>query len=252
VNKDKISKVLENLNITGKTNAAGTTIDSLVEIQAQVSLAQAQLYANSTSNPALTLQNYQDFNFSGIDWGTSGWVSAVNTVIESKIATDIPKLDDVKKISLSFQSILKKATIGVINSNTDPTIDDYETVTGSKLHLFSVNDITNDKLDDNALLLMNDIVRRKTPDQLNSQLEVDTLATQVDRLMKLASNKSTILFSDLSSMGFTIPSSWSDSNTPSKINKFSELVIAGADSGEAINTWDKVQNIINSQAVISA
>jgi hypothetical protein len=252
VNKDNISKVLENLNITGKTNAAGTTIDSLVEIQAQVSLAQAQLYANSTSNPALTLQNYQDFNFSGIDWGTSGLVSAVNTVIESKIATDIPKLDDVKKISLSFQSILKKATIGVINSNTDPTIDDYETVTGSKLHLFSVNDITNDKLDDNALLLMNDIVRRKTPDQLNSQLEVDTLATQVDRLMKLASNKSTILFSDLSSMGFTIPSSWSDSNTPSKINKFSELVIAGADSGEAINTWDKVQNIINSQAVISA
>ncbi len=252
VTKENLSKVLEDLNITGKTNAAGTTIDSLVEIQAQVSLAQAQLYAKSPINLALTLQNYQDFNFSGIDWGTSGLVSAVNTVIESKFDTDISMLDDVKKISLSFQSILKEATAGVTNSNPAPTIDDYETITGSRLHLFSVNDSTNDKLDDNALLLMNDIVQRKTPDQLNSQLEVETLANQVDRLMKLASDRSTILISDLLSMGFAIPSGWSDSNTPNKINKFSQLVIAGADSGEAINTWDKVQNIINSQAVISA
>jgi hypothetical protein len=252
VAKDNLSMVVTGLQKAGTANVDGTTLDSLAEIQAQVSLAQAQLYAKSPSNLALSLQNYQDFNFSGIDWGTSGLVSAVNTVIESKVDTDISMLDDVKKISLSFQSILKEATAGVTNSNTAPTIDDYETITGSKLHLFSVNDTTNDKLDDNALLLMNDIVRRKTTDQLNSQLEVDTLANQVDRLMKLASDKSTILISDLLSMGFAIPSGWSDSNTPNKINKFSQLVIAGADSGEAINTWDKVQNIINSQAVISA
>jgi hypothetical protein len=178
-------------------------------------------------------------------------VTAVNTVIDYKNKADI-NLTGLQGIANAFESILAEATNGVTNGNTDPTASIYETVTGSSTHVFNVNNVNLPTLDDNALSLMNQIVQHKTPDQLNSQVKVELLAKQVDQLMKLASNTGTITFTDLSSMGFSIPSGWSDYNTPNKINKFSQLVVAGADAGDEINTWEKVQNIINSSAVISA
>jgi hypothetical protein len=178
-------------------------------------------------------------------------VTAVNTVVDYKSKSEI-NLSGLQGIANAFESILAEATNGVTNGNTDPTASIYETVTGSSTHVFSLNNALLPTLDDNALSLMNQIVQHKTPDQLNSLVKVESLAKQVDQLMKLASNNGTITFADLSSMGFSIPSGWSDFNTPNKINKFSQLVGGGPDAGDDINTWEKVQNIINSSAVISA
>jgi hypothetical protein len=252
VNKDNLSKVLEDLNITGKINANGTTIDSLAEIQAQVSLAQAQLYADSVSNPALTLQNYKDFNFDGIDWGgTTGLVNAVNTVLDSKTSANIASLDDVKKISLSFQSILNETNNGA--SNTDPTALNYDDILGSNnSHLFhgapTISDTNNQA--SNALSLMNDIVRHKTPTSLSSRDTIDTLATQVDALMKLAAGENnTITYSNLSNMGFAI-GNLNDTSYTSNLNKFWRSVMDTNDSGSGIQTWNQVQALINASLVV--
>lgn len=254
VTRDNLSKVVADLNTVGKTNADGTTIDSLREIQAQVSLAQAQLYADSNSNPALTLQNYNDFNFTDINWSrTSGLVNAVNTVLDSKTSANIGSLDDVKTIGLSFQSILNEATNGLSNTNPDPTALTYENILGSSSnHLFlgapTVSDPTN--LASNALSLLNEVVQHKTSSALSSLNALDTLATQVDALMKLAGGAaSTITFSDLSNMGFNTRG-MSDNGYSSNLNKFWTLVTNTDNSGSAINTWDEVQAIINASLVL--
>ncbi|MEY4317131.1 MAG: hypothetical protein RI902_939 [Pseudomonadota bacterium] len=248
-----LAQVVANLHTAAGTQTDGQPIDTLAEIQKSVSLAVVQMYADNSSNNSNTtptLQIYKDLNFSDISWDNA-LVTAVNTVIDSKSKSDI-NLSSLEGIVIAFESILAEATNGVNNKNTDPTASIYETVTGSSTHIFSVNNANLPMLDDNALVLMNQIVQHKTPDQLNSLVKVELLAKQVDQLMKLASNTGTITFTDLSSMGFSIPSGWSDYNTPNKINKFSQLVVAGADAGDEINSWEKVQNIINSSAVISA
>jgi hypothetical protein len=254
VTKDNLSKVVADLHTEGTNKADGTTIDGLSEIQAQVSLAQAQIYADSSSNPALTLQNYKDFNFDGIDWaGTTGLVSAVNTVLDSKTSANILVLDDVKKISLSFQSILNEATNGVSNANTDPTALTYDTILGSSnSHLFhgapTVSDPAN--LASNALLLMNEVVQHKTPGALSSLNAVDSLAKQVDALMNLAGGASgTITFTDLSNMGFNTKG-MSDIGYSSNLSKFWKSVADTDNSGVAINTWDEVQALINASLVL--
>ena len=253
VTDTNLAQVVADLHTAAGTQTDGHTIDTLAEIQSSVSLAIVQMYAdnsNNNSNITPTLQIYKDLNFSDVSWDNA-LVTAVNTVIDSKNKSDI-NLPSLQGIANAFESILAEATNGVTNRNPDPTASIYETVTGSSNHIFSVNNTILPTLDDNALSLMNQIVQHKTPEQLNSLVKVELLANQVDQLMKLASNTGTITFTDLSSMGLSIPSGWSDYNTPNKINKFSQLVIASADSGEDINSWEKVQNIINSSAVISA
>lgn len=250
VSETNLSQVITALRTASTSQTNGQNIDTLVEIQSSVSLAVVQMYADSNSNTTPTLQIYKDLNFADVIWDNT-LVTAVNTVIDYKNKADI-NLTGLQGIANAFESILAEATNGVTNGNTDPTASIYETVTGSSTHVFNVNNVNLPTLDDNALSLMNQIVQHKTPDQLNSQVKVELLAKQVDQLMKLASNTGTITFTDLSSMGFSIPSGWSDYNTPNKINKFSQLVVAGADAGDEINTWEKVQNIINSSAVISA
>jgi hypothetical protein len=253
VTKENLSKVVADLHTAGGlTNADGTAIDSLAEIQAQVSLAQAQLYADSPSNPALTLQNYKDFNFDGIDWGgTTGLVNAVNTVLDSKTSANIATLDDVKKISLSFQSILNETNNGA--SNTDPTALNYDDILGSNnSHLFhgapTISDTNNQA--SNALSLMNDIVRHKNPTSLSSRDTIDTLASQVDALMKLAAGvNNTITFSNLSNMGFDTKG-MNDTSYTNNLNKFWKSVSDTNDSGSAIHTWDQVQALINASLVI--
>ena len=245
-----LSQVIADLHAAADSKTNGENIDTLSEIQSSVSLAVVQMYADSNSNTLPNLQIYKDLNFNDVIWDNT-LVTAVNTVVDYKNKSDI-SLSGLQGIANAFESILAEATNGVTNNNLDPTATTYETVTGSSTHVFSVNNALLPTLDDNALSLMNQIVQHKTPDQLNSLVKVESLAKQVDQLMKLASNSGTITFTDLSSMGFSIPSGWSDYNTPNKINKFSQLVVAGPDSGDDINTWEKVQNIINSSAVISA
>ena len=245
-----LAQVVANLHTAVGTGTDGLAIDTLAEIQSSVSLAVVQMYADSNSNTTPTLQIYKDLNFSDVVWDNA-LVTAVNTVIDYKTKANVD-LTSLENIADAFESILAEATNGVTNNNTDPTASTYETVTSSSTHIFSVNNASLPSLDDNALSLMNQIVQHKTPDQLNSLVKVESLAKQVDQLMKLASNTGTITFTDLSSMGFSIPSGWSDYNTPNKINKFSQLVVAGADAGDDINSWEKIQNLINSSAVISA
>lgn len=245
-----LAQVVANLHTAVGAGTDGLAIDTLADIQKSVSLAVVQMYADSNSNTTPTLQIYKDLNFSDVVWDNA-LVTAVNTVIDYKTKANVD-LTSLQNIANAFESILAEATNGVTNNNTDPTASTYETVTSSSTHLFSVNNASLPSLDDNALSLMNQIVQHKTPDQLNSLVKVESLAKQVDQLMKLASNTGTITFTDLSSMGFSIPSGWSDYNTPNKINKFSQLVVAGADAGDDINSWEKIQNLINSSAVISA
>jgi len=257
VTKDNLSMVVTDLQKASIAKVDGSALDSLVEIQAQVSLAQAQLYADSNSNPSLSLQNYKDFNFKDIaskdiDWaGTTGLVSAVNTVLDAKLPNSNLILDDVKKISLSFQSILNEATNGA--SNTDPTALNYDDILGSSnSYLFHGAPIQSDttNLSSNALSLMNDIVRHKTPSSLASLEAVKSLATQVDALMKLAGGAtSTITFSNLSNMGFDTKN-MNDTSYTSNLNKFWKSVSDTDNSGSAINTWDEVQSLINASLVL--
>jgi hypothetical protein len=257
VTKDNLSTVVTDLQKASIANVDGSALDSLVEIQAQVSLAQAQLYADSNSNPSLSLQNYKDFNFKDtankdIDWaGTTGMVSAVNTVLDAKLPNSNLTLDDVKKISLSFQSILNEATNGA--RNTDPTALNYDDILGSTNgYLFHGAPTTSDtaNLSSNALSLMNDIVRHKTPSSLASLEAVKSLATQVDALMRLAGGAtSTITFSNLSNLGFDTKN-MNDTSYTSNLNKFWRSVSDTDNLGSAINTWDEVQALINASLVL--
>jgi hypothetical protein len=252
---DNLSKVIEDLHAVGKPNNNGTTIDSLAEIQAQVSLAQAQLYAGGKTSSALTLQNYKDFNFDGVDWtGTTGLVNAVNSVLGSKNQLSITStFEDIRKVSLSFQSILNEATNGVNNTNADPTALNYDDILGSSnSHLFhgapTISDTTNQT--SNALSLMNDVVLHKNPSAISSLNAVDTLASQVDALMKLAAGvNNTITFSNLSNMGFDTKG-MNDTSYTSNLNKFWKSVSDTNDSGSGIHTWDQVQALINASLVI--
>lgn len=249
VSETNLNQVTDNLHDASLNQTNGEKIDTLDEIQSSVSLAVVQMYADSNSNTTPTIQIYKDLDFKDVAWDNA-LVTAVNSVIDNKTKSSVD-LSGLHNLANAFESILNEATNGAPNINNDPTASIYETVTGSTTHVFSVNNANLPTLDENALSLMNQIVQHKTPEQLNSLVKVELLAKQVDQLMKLASNTGTITFGDLSSMGFSIPSGWSDYNTPTRINKFSQLVIAGADSGEDINSWEKVQGIINSQAVIS-
>lgn len=178
-------------------------------------------------------------------------VSAVNTVLDAKLPNSNLTLDDVKKISLSFQSILNEASNGA--SNTDPIALNYDDILGSSnSFLFHGAPTPSDttSLSSNALSLMNDIVRHKTPSSLASLEAVKSLATQVDALMKLAGGaSSTITFSNLSGLGFDTKNMNDNSNT-SNLNKFWRSVSDTDNSGSAINTWDEVQALINASLVL--
>jgi hypothetical protein len=196
------------------------------------------------------LQVYNDLSFSDVSW-SNALVSAVNSVVDNKTKADIT-LDSLHSIANAYENILNEATNSISNSNPDPTLADYETVTGSHLHVFTVGSNVEPTLAANALALMNQVVLHKTANALNTQVAVETLATQVDSLMHLASGTGSITFSALASMGFDIPSGWSDVNTPNKIKEFARLVDVSANSGADINTWDKVNDLIHAASVIAA
>ncbi len=250
VNDNNLSQVIRELQDATSSAPNGSAIDTLAEIQSLVSLAIVKMYAQSDNNTAPTLLMYKDLNFSDVDWNNT-LVSAVNTVVNAKTKTEI-NLIDLQGIANAYESILTEASSGLSNSNPDPTARDYEKITLSQQHVFSVNDTSNDKLDDNALMLMNDIVRRKSPGALSSLNEVEKLATQVDALMKIASGtaSSNINFSDLSNMGFNTRGMSDNTSYSSQLNKFWRLVADSDNSGASINTWDQVQALINASSVL--
>ena len=244
-------------NIAAPLASDGTRADTLSELQAFASLAVAQTYSNDpTNSPAPTASTYStDLGLTGIT-NSSNLAIAVNSVLAAKRNGSI-SMAAVQGIALDFQSILNEATNGVFNSNPDPTAAQYENVLMNLGHVFHGGALnTSTDIRSNALALLNDVVGHKSANRINTLAQLDAIATVVDHIMKKAvdptgTGSGNVTFTELSSLGLNV-NGWSEVNYPNKLIAMNNAIRATDDTGLGVRTWDQLQAILNSTAVLQA
>lgn len=258
VTNANLSKVVANIAATHADSTHGTDgtlVDTLPELQALASLAVVQTYALDPT-VAPTAQTYStDLGFTDIT-SNANLATAVNTVLTAQHNGSIT-LNEVHTLALDFQSILNEATNGVTNNNPNPTAAQYEDVLLNLGHVFhgGVLNTTTD-IHSNALSLLNEVVMHKTQFGVNTLGQVDALATVVDHIMNKAVDPSgtvsgNVTLAELTSLGW-VTNGWSDSANPNKTIAINNAIRATDDSGVGVHTWDQLQAILNSTAVIQA
>ena len=244
-------------NIAAPLASDGTRADTLSELQAFASLAVAQTYSNDPINaPAPTASTYStDLGLVGIT-NNLNLATAVNSVLSAKRNGSI-SLSAVQSIALDFQSILNEATNGVFNSNPDPTAAQYENVLLNLGHVFHGGALnTTTDIRSNALALLNDVVGHKSANSVNTLAQLDSIATVVDHIMKKAidptgTGASNVTFAELSSLGLNV-NGWTEVSYPNKLIAMNNAIRATDDTGVGVHTWDQLQAILNSTAVLQA
>ena len=271
VNEGNLAEVKQNLNAASVNVSNGTNIDSLEEIQSAVSLAVLELFAdNAATNPLPTTQStvtqlYKDLILPNtqLTW-TDALANGVSSVVNFLSKADITTLK-VNEIATAYQSVLLEATGGSNNNNDNPLAAQYKSLlnplNSSDLKHHVYEDTTDDKstttLASNALSLLNDVVRQKTPNQLINFGTLEIYANTIDKLMNLAAKPNTgapaandiqLTIADLTSLGFSVSGSWI--GTPSgTTDGFTYKVANSDDHGAAIRTWDQVQTLISQSSV---
>lgn len=271
VNEGNLAEVKQNLNAASVNVSSGTNIDSLEEIQSAVSLAVLELFAdNAATNPLPTNQStvtqlYKDLILPNtqITW-TDALANGVSSVVNFLGKADITTIK-VSEIATAYQSVLLEATGGISNNNENPLAAQYKSLlnplNSSDLKHHVYEDTTDDKsttsLASNALALLNDVVRQKTPNQLINYGTLEIYANTIDKLMNLAAKPNTgapaandiqLTIADLTSLGFNVSGSWI--GTPSgTTDGFTYKVANSDDHGAAIRTWSQVQTLISQSSV---
>jgi hypothetical protein len=263
VNETNLAQVILDLQAASTNQFDGQNIDTLAEIQSQVSLAQLQLYAENPSNalpstPKDLTQVYKDltFNSTSIKW-TDALAASVSSTVNHLSKNDItqPKLVEV---GVAFQKVLNEATGGSSNNNPDPTASDYKLILKlptetTTLHLYETadNDNTTTSLADNALALLNDWVRQQSGVQAITVGKLDKVTKAVDRVMELAAasntNNNRLTADDLFELGLARNSGWSNTSVVSS-DGFVSIVAASIDDGSAVNSIQSLQDIISRSA----
>ncbi len=251
VTSNNLAKILANLQ--ANPSATGEAADTLNELQSFVSLAVVQTYSADPSgaSPLPSLQDYKDLGMTDVTAWNSNLQTAVNSVVAASHNPNIT-FSTVHEIALDYQSILNEATSNIANTNLNPTAAQYEAVLLSTAHVLhgGVAGSTAD-VHSNALALMNDIVGHKAPASVDSLNELDSLANVVDKVISAASGTTTVSFNDLMSLGLDTHN-WNDISYTSKISKINTLIAATDDTGYGVHSFNLLQDIINSSAVLNA
>lgn len=251
VTNNNITKILANLQ--ANPSATGEAADTLSELQSFVSLAVVQTYSGDPSGalPLPTLQDYKDLGMTDVTAWNSNLQTAVNSVVAATHISNIT-FSTVHEIALDYQAILNEATSGTANANPNPTAAQYEAVLLNITHVLhgGVEGTTTDT-HSNALALMNDIVGHKSQGAVDSLSELDSLANVVDKVISAANGSTTVSFNDLMNLGLDTHG-WTDISYASKINKVNTLIAATDDTGYGVHSFNLLQDIINSSAVLSA
>ena len=259
-----LAKVTAGISATHNDSAHGsdgTLVDTLAELQAIASLAVVQDYANygaSAPNTPNALTYSADLGFADIS-NNANLANAVNSSLVVKHNSSI-SLADVHQLALDFQSILNEATSGLSNTNPNPTAAQYENVLSNTSHQFhagSLNSTAN--LSSNALALLNDVVLHKSQFAVSSVSQLDAIATVVDHIMLKAalatgassSNAPNVTFAELSNLGLNT-NGWNDTSYNSKVIAFNTVIQNTDNTGLDVHTWDQLQALLNSDAVLRA
>lgn len=264
VNDTNLAQVVTNLKAASDNHTNGDTIDTLAEIQSNVSLAALQLYADNPANALPTQTNtltqlYKDLilNTTSINW-TDNLATSVSSVVNFLGKSDITTTK-LQSVATAYQSVLLEATGDISNNNPNPTAAQYKEILKlptetSVIHLYetATDDTTITNLNSNALALLNDVVKHKNANQLTSLNTLEIYARSVDKLMNLTeaadTTNSQLTITDLSNLGFNVNNAWGSSSTPG-VNGFSNKVAQYDDHGASIRTWEQVQTLINQNSV---
>jgi hypothetical protein len=248
-----LAKVTAGITATHNDTAHGsdgTLVDTLAELQAIASLAVVQSYSNDSAG-ALTIPNaltYSvDLGFTNIS-NNSNLANAVNSSLVVKDNGNI-SLSEVRQLVLDFQSILNEATSGTSNTNPNPSAAQYANVLSNTSHVFNVTSPNSPTaLQGNALDLLNDVVRHKSQAGVDSVLELEAMATVVDKIINTAAGAAgnNVLFGELINiLGMANTNQFSDFNNSAKTTALNNAIRNTVDSGEGVHTWDQLQFILN-------
>lgn len=237
-------------SITATQSVDGTSVDTLAELQVMASLAVVQSYSNDSSNAPTTpnaLTYSTDLGFSGIS-NNVNLANAVNTSLTIKHDGNIT-LDSVRQLALDFQTILNEATGGLANANPNPTAAQYENVLSNTSHVFHITTSNSPTpFQSNALALLNDVVAHKLQTGVDSVVELEALASVVDRILNTAAGATgnNVLLGELfNTLGMSNANQFSDFTNASKTTALNNAIRNTADNGEGVHTWDQLQFILN-------
>lgn len=248
-----LAKVTAGISATRSNTANGsdgTLVDTLAELQAIASLAVVQSYSNDSAS-ALTIPNaltYSvDLGFTDIS-NNSNLANALNSSLVVKDNGNI-SLAEVRQLALDFQSILNEATSGTSNTNLNPSAEQYDNVLGNISHVFHVTTLNSPTaLQRSALGLLNDVVLHKSQAGVDSVVELEALATVVDKIMNTAAGAAgnNVLFGELINiLGMANTNQFSDFNNSTKTTALNNAIRNTVDSGNGVQTWDQLQFILN-------
>ena len=164
----------------------GSGVDSLFEIQQEADIGIAKVadalakianYADSSTNPAPTLQDYEDAGVTGV---TAAKLAAINEIIDSKAKTEADTAAEVQAIvngAANKLAAIEKIAKYADDGQTAPSLSDYQAA--------GIDGVTADNLP-----LVNVLVEAATKAEADTEAEVEGLlnanATKLAAMAKIA------------------------------------------------------------------
>lgn len=198
VTANNVAAVRKALDTADSSND-GTAIDTVMELQAIVSLYLVNEHAlNDVVNPAPTLADYQAImvkqggKLTDVVTYDGSYLAAYNDAVKTKPTPTVANVDtfaqQIKNMVLSFNTLLNEADGDKTTdlTPTDPTKADFENVgVGNGAEVIFQPGIQAVLNDANLVKLFADVVGAKSKDQVNSIKELNELAVILSRIDQL-------------------------------------------------------------------
>ncbi len=219
----------------------GSGVDSLVELQALVdqivasarAAALAIITGYNGTNTAPTVNDYLNAGITGVDANN---LTAVNTVIATAVTAAKDSAVEVQVIVNAFSDLLAGADGNAANNNVSLTASQYA--------LLGVTAI------DSSVKagLMNDVVDGSARTAVDTQAELVTIASVIDRLFILAAGGTPVpplTAADFALLGVT-------GVTADNLPAILAAIAATADDGSGISSLSSLQSVVTTAASASA
>jgi len=219
----------------------GTGVDSLVELQALVdqivasalSAALAVITGYNGTNTAPTANDYSNAGVTGVD-ATN--LAAINSVIATAATSAKDSTVEVQVIVNAYSDLLAGADGDASNNNVS--------VTASQYALLGVTAIDSSV----KASLMNDVIDGSARTAVDTQAELITIASVIDRLFILAGDGTpspALTAADFSLLGIT-------GVTTDNLPAILAALAATADDGSGIDTFAELQSAVTSAATAAS
>lgn len=187
-------------------------------------------YAQATNTSTITPLQTSDYSAAGLTGVNTSNVDAINSAISRVHSSNMA---DIKTVLAAYLKIMAKANgTDADTTNNDPTLADYQAL---GIKLLGAETATTAY----PLNLLNDIIKARTPTDINTVTKLDGYAAMADKLMLTAKGNlptTPLSVADLNSIGL------SDINS-NNLGAFLSAVEASANSGEGIDMLQELKNI---------